>query len=108
MSIRTHLSCRWCGHEKVSLLFTERKPRSVMRYWRCSECKGQFETIEAHASLNFLGKISHGRAILTEKDVLKILEKAKAGASPKELVKWSGMTRSTIGDILAKRTWKHI
>jgi|TARA_S200002703_G_scaffold100651_1_gene86990 transcriptional regulator NrdR family protein len=109
MSFKHTLPCKWCGSKSVSHLFAERKPKSILRYWKCTECKNQFETIEQIASLGYAcpGSSNHN-SILTEEDVIQIRLKKKEGMQTKDLVKWSGMTRATIQDIVAKRTWKHV
>ena len=108
MSYKWTLPCKWCGSKSVAHQFTEKKAKSILRYWKCSECKNQFETIELISNLrpSTAGLLS--RAILTEEDVIKIRRKKQEGSSVKEIVEWTGMSRSCINSILSKKTWKHV
>lgn len=50
-----------------------------------------------------------GNAILGEDDVIRILSLSKGGYSPKEISRMvSKISRTSIYDIVMKRTWKHI
>lgn len=50
----------------------------------------------------------HGRAKLTEEEVLEIRRKYKSGLLEKELAEQYGVTRSNIGAIVTRKSWKHI
>lgn len=109
MSYKWTLPCKWCGAKAVAHQFTEKKAKSILRYWKCSKCKNQFETIEVIANLSHSCPGSlNSRSVLTEKDVIQIRLKKEEGVRTKDLMAWSGMSRSTINDIVAKRSWKHV
>ena len=108
MSYKWTLPCKWCGSTSVAHQFTEKKRKSILRYWKCSECKNQFETLEIISNLCSPNTKLHNSAILTEKDVIEIRLRRKNGVPIKEIVEWTGMSRSCILRVLSRKTWKHV
>lgn len=52
--------------------------------------------------------IDNGRALLTEKDVLRIRNKLSLKYSSRQIARHYNMSKSGVESIIARRTWKHI
>ena len=111
MAQRIYLPCKNCTSESISHLMTEKKPKSIMRYYVCKKCGIHFETIEhvcnPPPSLYSFGS-NNPNAILREEDVLNIREKYNSGLSIKEIADDTCMGQKAIRDIIKGRTWTHV
>jgi hypothetical protein len=111
MAQRIHLPCKNCTSESIAHLMTEKKPKSVMRYYACRDCGIHFETIE-HVCITPDAFYSRGsnnpNSILREQDVLNIREKHNSGLSVAEIAVDTGMGKKAIRDIITGKTWKHV
>jgi len=63
--------------------------------------------VGTHPCLNIKGE-NHGQSLLTEKEVMEIIELIKSGKQQREIAIRYKVNPSTIGDIKQNRTWKHI
>lgn len=50
----------------------------------------------------------HSQAKLTEEDVFEIFRMASEGLGPQEISRRFNLTRGAVGNILKRRSWKHI
>lgn len=52
---------------------------------------------------------NNGRALVTAEQVIQIREDYSSGKQPKEdLMRWTGLSKSGLAQILHRRTWSHI
>lgn len=67
----------------------------------------KYVPVTAHHQHHHQGTGCH-KAVLTDREVVEILDLLKQGKYQKDIAKMFGVGRSTIGEIDRGRTWKHI
>ncbi len=115
------MPCRDCGSTRARVTVTERHGHDTWRYCRCLDCGFHYKTIESYvtqkrgakpgtpAHLNQRQRgTNNPRAVLTEADVLRLKQLAKANVTYAAIAREFGIHKDTVYRIVKGKRWSHL
>ena len=98
------MKCVKCKSKETRVTCTVHQSKKTIRYCRCLDCKFKFKTEEKYVKY----EKPFRRNVKLNVEKVKEIRANKVGRSIRELSIEYDVDPSTIKNILAKRTWKHI
>lgn len=120
------MNCPDCKSADTRVISTDHVDnKTTWRYIRCLECGAKFKTEEKYAErlktgprpwkdnykckpINPAKGESVASSVLTEANVLHMRALSEQGCSRQEIIKYFGVSASTVDRILKRKYWKHI
>jgi transposase-like protein len=115
------MPCRSCGSTHTRVTATERHGPDAWRYCRCLDCGSHYKTIESYAIQKRGAKPGtpahpnqrkrggdNPSAVLTEADVLRLKQLAKANVTYAAIAEEFGIHKDTVYRIVKRKRWSHL
>ncbi len=104
------MSCPACT-TRMCVVHSQSFDNTTQRWYRCPECGEGLRTCETihlgGAKRNPRGS-AHPNAVLTEENVRALRDAHERGVSLNQLATEYGLNRSTVIDIIKRRSWTHV